>query len=479
MSAVEPSLLELDIQELGRRFRSGDASPLEITRAALQRIDETDAALHSWVMVDGEGALAAAMRATEELNAGMDRGPLHGVPLGVKDIYDVAGWPTRCGSAARAEAAPALDDAPAVRAFRDGGAVVLGKTVTQEFAAGVISAPARNPWDATRIPGGSSGGSAAAVAIGTCFGALGSDTGGSIRIPAAACGVCGFKPAFGELDVSGVYPLSWSLDTVGPIARTVADTELLWQVLRANGSASAAPAQDDALHPGRVRLGVARPFFFDAVQPRVKLVLDQALAALAAAGITIVETPWREAAAARACGFLINRIETAAVHERAAISAPESFASYGPDLRLRVAAGRQIPATLYIRALRARPLIRDSMAALFAHHDIDALLAPALATTAIPADRLVIEETGRDESVGAAWTRLTMPFNATGQPVLTLPGGIADDGLPVGLQLAGKPGSENRLFATGRLIEEILGMHTVRPDLDQIRTAARALEMTA
>ena len=162
---------------------------------------------------------------------GIDRGPLHGIPLGIKDIFDVAGWPTRCGSAARDDVAPAATTAPSVQALIDGGAVILGKTTTQEFAAGTISAPARNPWHPGRIPGGSSGGSAAAVAVSACLGAMGSDTGGSIRIPAAACGVTGFKPAFGQLEVSGVFPLSWSLDTVGPIARTVDDAWVMWNVL--------------------------------------------------------------------------------------------------------------------------------------------------------------------------------------------------------------------------------------------------------
>ncbi len=169
--------------------------------------------------------------------------------------------------------------------------------------------------------------------------------------------------------------------------------------------------------------------------------VDAAIETLRDAGVTIVDTPWPEAAAARACGFVINRVETAAVHERVAIEDPERFSRYGADLRLRVAAGRTVPATLYLKATRARAVLRDSMARLFADHGIDAMLAPTLPTAAIEADRLVIEGTGLDESVGVAWTRLTMPFNATGQPVLAIPCGLDSDGLPVGTPAGGDPRS--------------------------------------
>jgi aspartyl-tRNA(Asn)/glutamyl-tRNA(Gln) amidotransferase subunit A len=349
----------------------------------------------------------------------------------------------------------------------DGGAVILGKTTTQEFAAGTISPPARNPWNPSRIPGGSSGGSAAAVAAGACLGAMGSDTGGSIRIPAAACGVTGFKPAYGQLDASGVFPLSWSLDTVGPIARTVDDTWIMWTVLTDNDSRGvAAPARERNGRPRRI--GVPRSFFFDSLHPDVRLAVDAAIERLRDAGVTIVDTPWPEAAAARACGFVINRAETAAVHERTAVQDPRRFARYGADLRLRVAAGRTVPATLYLKAMRARAVLRDSVAQLFANYEIDAVLAPTLPTTAVEADRLVIEGTGLEESVGVAWTRLTMPFNATGQPVLALPCGLDGDGLPVGVQLAGVPGREKALFETAALVEGVLNFHRSHSPLARV-----------
>ena len=316
--------------------------------------------------------------------------------------------------------------------------------------------------------GGSSGGSAAAVAAGACLGAMGgSDTGGSIRIPAAACGVTGFKPAFGELDVAGVFPLSWSLDTLGPIARTVDDTWLMWNVLSNSGVAT---ALNPVSRPRRI--GIPRSFFFDSLHPDVRAAVDAAIEQLREAGMTIVDTPWPDAAAARACGFVINRVETAAVHERVAIEDPSRFSRYGKDLRLRVAAGREVPAALYLKAVRARAVLRDSMARLFAQYAIDALLTPTLPTTAIDAERLVIEGTGLDESVGVLDSIPTMPFNATGQPVLALPCGLDGEGLPVGIQLAGIPGHETALFETASLVERALDFHRSHAALTRLETAA-------
>jgi len=474
MTVSDESLLDLGIRAAGDGFRQRSWSPVDIVRAALERTEATQPDLHAWVLVDADQALHAAARAEQELLSGTDRGPLHGIPIGIKDIFDVAGWPTRCGSAARDDAAPATANASSVQALIDGGAVILGKTTTQEFAAGTISPPARNPWNPSRIPGGSSGGSAAAVAVGACLWAMGSDTGGSIRIPAAACGVTGFKPAFGQLDVAGVFPLSWSLDTVGPIGRTVDDAWIMWKVLAGDGIATLAPDHDDRPR----HIGIPRSFFLDSLHLDVRSAIEAAIDTLHAAGLEIVETPWPDAAAARACGFVINRVETAAVHERAAIEDPERFSRYGADIRLRVAAGRTVPATTYLKATRARAVLRDSMARLFSEHGIDALLAPTLPTGAIDADRLVIEGTGLDESVGVAWTRLTMPFNATGQPVLAVPCGLDGDGLPVGLQLAGKPGQEAALFETALLVERVLDFHRSSAALLRTGTAAMSAKVT-
>jgi aspartyl-tRNA(Asn)/glutamyl-tRNA(Gln) amidotransferase subunit A len=477
MSTSDRSLLDLGIRAVGDGYRRSLWSPVEVVHAALERIKSTEPKLHAWVLVDPDQALRAAAQAEHELVTGTDRGPLHGIPIGIKDIFDVAGWPTRCGSAARDGVAPATANAPSVQRLIDGGAVILGKTTTQEFAAGTISPPARNPWNPSRIPGGSSGGSAAAVAVGACLGAMGSDTGGSIRIPAAACGVTGFKPAFGHLAVGGVFPLSWSLDTVGPIARTVDDAWMMWKVLSGDAGGVVATASPDQNDRPR-RIGVPRPFFFDSLHPEVRVAVETAIERLRDAGMTMVDTPWPEAAVARASAFVINRVETAAVHEGVAIAQPERFAQYGADLRLRVAAGRTVPATLYLKATRARAVVRDSMARLFSEYGIDAVLAPTLPTGAIDADRLVIEGTGLDESVGIAWTRLTMPFNATGQPVLAVPCGLDSNGLPVGIQLAGIPGQEAALFETATFVERALDFHRSYSPVPSVETGDMSAEAT-
>ncbi len=471
MSVSDTSLLDLGIRAIGDGYRRRRWSPIDVAQSALERIESSEPALHAWVLVDPEQALGTAARAERELMSGMDRGPLHGIPIGIKDIFDVAGWPTRCGSAAREDVAPAAANAWSVQAMIDGGAMILGKTTTQEFAAGTISPPARNPWDPGRIPGGSSGGSAAAVAVGACLGAMGSDTGGSIRIPAAACGVTGFKPAFGQLDSAGVFPLSWSLDTIGPIARTVDDTWIMWNVLL-NADSGTAPKPELDLDGRSHRVGVPRSFFFDALHPDVRAAVDAAIERMRDEGMRIVDTPWTDAAAARACGFIINRVETAAVHERVAIHDSPRYSRYGKDLRLRVAAGRTVSAALYLKATRARAVLRDSMARLFAQYTVDAMLTPTLPTAAIAADRLVIEGTGLDESVGVAWTRLTMPFNATGQPVLAIPCGLDSEGLPVGIQIAGIPGQETALFETASMVERALDFHQSHTPLMRVEAGS-------
>jgi aspartyl-tRNA(Asn)/glutamyl-tRNA(Gln) amidotransferase subunit A len=446
----------LSIADISAQYRSGGLSPVDTVTACLARISATDPDLHAWVEVDRDHALAAARQAEQALRAGSDCGPLLGIPIAIKDIYDVSGMPTRCGSAALADAAPASHDAATVATLRAAGAIILGKTVTQEFAAGVISAPARNPWDFSRVPGGSSGGSAAAVALGHALGAMGSDTGGSIRIPAAACGVVGFKPTYGALSLAGVYPLSWSLDTAGPLARTVSDAHVLWQAL-SGGDASSSVAPTSASLAG-IRIGVERGFFWAALQDDVASSVEAAIETLRTLGAEIIDVEWADAAVARAASFVINRVETAAVHERMARDEPDRFALLGPDLRLRVAAGSAVPATLYLRSMRVREMVRESMAKLFASHNLTALVAPSLPTTAVPADDLRIVGTGLDETIGAGWTRLTMPFNATGQPVLAMPCGFDRGNLPVGLQLAGQPGREDALFQIGKALESALAL---------------------
>jgi aspartyl-tRNA(Asn)/glutamyl-tRNA(Gln) amidotransferase subunit A len=453
------------IAEAARQLRSGETTAVELTQACLDRLATTEPAIHAYVTIFAESALTGAANADAAFAANIDRGPLQGIPLGIKDIFDMAGQPTGCGAPARAACPVANVDATAVAAARLAGAILIGKTVTQEYAAGVISVPARNPWDPTRIPGGSSGGSAASVAAGSCLGALGSDTGGSIRIPASLTGIVGLKPTWGRISLAGVFPLSRSLDTAGPLARTVEDAALIYDTLTAYTSALPI-APEVATAPASlagIRIGVARPFFFDRLQPDVLSAIETALAAFRELGTEVIETPWPEATAARAAAFLISRVESVVVHDQAIRDAPEGF---NPDLRLRLEAGTLLSAEVYLQAKRARVAASRALADLFREHRLDALAVPTLPATAAPDDHLFIAyPDGGEEPVSLAYTRLTMPFNATGQPVLSLPCGFDAAGLPIGLQLAGYPDEEAALLRIGRTYELATNWYSHQPDV--------------
>jgi aspartyl-tRNA(Asn)/glutamyl-tRNA(Gln) amidotransferase subunit A len=461
---------DLTIREAGAAFRAGTRSPVELTVAILKRIEETEPVVHAYVQVMTDAALAAAHQAEDELEGGYDRGPLHGIPIAIKDIIDIAGRPTLCGSQVRDDSPAALEDATVVAQLRQAGAVLVGKTVTHEFAGGVISPPTRNPWNPSHIPGGSSGGSGAAVAAGSCLAALGSDTAGSIRIPSALNGVVGLKPTYGCVSNRGVFPLSWSLDTVGPLTKTVDDTALVMgAILRHHPRNSAAMAKrttetGDELDGNLegVRLGVPRPYFFDRLQPGVRSTVEKALVTLAALGAEVIDTPWQEASAASAAGFVVVRPEMAAVHAEALRTVPERF---GPVLRSRLEAFSLFPARGYLRAQRARSATRSTIAALFAAHQLDALVTPTVPATASPVDQTLIAYADGDEPVHSGFTRLTMPFNATGQPALSLPCGLDAARLPVGLQIVGAPFTEPTLYRIGHAYEGAAGWNAGRVPL--------------
>lgn len=449
--------------------RTGAVSPEALVDRALARIVETESELHAWTIVDEEGARAAAREAAARIKAGGTPGPLAGVPVGIKDIIDVAGMPTRCGSLMLADAPAAERDADVVSRLRRAGAIVIGKTVTQEFAAGVLSPPARNPWDPQRVPGGSSGGTAAAVAAGVIPFAMGSDTGGSIRIPAAACGACGFKPSYGALPVDGVQALSPSLDTLGPLGTRVDDVHYAWAVLERPDAPVSIPRRRDSLTG--MRIAAPSGHFQARLQPGVAAAFVAAIDLLRELGATVVEDDWPDALAARASGYVINRVETAAAIWPLTGGDPARIALLNPDLQVRIQAGRLVPATAYLDALRVRERVRDSMASWFRRLGLDAVVAPALPAAAIPAGASTARFDDGEESIGIAWTRLTMPFNATGQPVLSVPCGFDADGLPVGLQFAGRPGSESTLFEIGASYESAAGWQQRRPPVHATREA--------
>jgi len=421
---VTIDLTTLTLRDAISGLERHEFNAVELIEATLQRIEATEPAVHAYVEVYAGEARDAAREADRVRDAEKVRRPLLGIPLGIKDIFDVAGKQTLCGAKQRAEVGVARNDALAVSYWRRDGAIFTGKTVTQEYAAGVVSDPARNPWDVNRVPGGSSGGSAAAVAVGSCLGAMGSDTGGSIRIPAAVTGTVGLKPTFGRIPATGVYPLSPSLDTIGPIARTVADALVLFLSL-ANRTAEIAGIDALLMPDGNrpldgVRIGVLTSFFTENIQPDVAASFADAIRVLRDLGARIIEVDWQDAAAARAVAALISRIESGTIHHDHLREHPELMRE---DARSRFEAGQILPGNLYLRARMAREVARDSIARCYAEHRLDAIAAPTLAATAPRADHLILEFPDGEEGIGSGLTRLAQPWNATGQPVISVPSG--------------------------------------------------------
>jgi aspartyl-tRNA(Asn)/glutamyl-tRNA(Gln) amidotransferase subunit A len=453
MTWLDGDPADLTIAQAQAALRSGKLTAAELVEANLTRAERTEPLLHAYVKLTGDAARDTAERQDAAARGGVFAGPLHGIPLGIKDIFDVAGLPTKCNSKSRARVKAATEDSTSVEMLRRAGGIVIGKTVTQEFAAGVVSHPARNPWDPSRIPGGSSGGSAAAVSVGSATASMGSDTGGSIRIPASVCGTVGLKPTFGVLSTKGVFPLAWALDTVGPLTKTTEDAYTMYCAL-------AGIERDASLAPiafSEVRVGVSHPHFFEQLQPGVYEAVRLAIGMLATAGAGVVDAAWDDARAARAAGFIINRVETEVVHREGVRKNPKG---YGPTLMERVKASSVIPAGAYLRAQQARTVVNASIEQVFIDHGLDVLVSPSTPATALPADDLYADYPGAPrEHVTLAYTRMTMPFNITGQPVLSIPCGFDENGLPVGLQIAGRPYDEERLCRIGMAIETLLTNH--------------------
>ncbi|MGI8483544.1 MAG: amidase [Thermomicrobiales bacterium] len=433
-------------------------SAVELIEATLGRIEATEPTIHAYVEVFAEDARQEALNADRVRADERNRRPLLGIPIGIKDIFDVAGKQTRCGAKQRSDADVACNDAESVSRWRQDGAIFVGKTVTQEYAAGVVSDPARNPWDVERVPGGSSGGSAASVAIGSCLGAMGSDTGGSIRIPASVTGTVGLKPTFGRLPATGVYPLSPSLDTVGPIARSVTDAVMLYLSL-ANRTGEIAQVHTLLSSYGSrpldsVRIGVLTSFFTGDIQPDVASSFGEAVHVLRELGAEIIETDWNEAAPARAIAAVISRIESGTIHHEHLRHHPELMRE---DARSRFEAGQVLPGNLYLRVRMAREVVRDSIARIYTEHRLDAIAVPTLAATAPRADHLIVEFPNGEEGIGTGLTRFAQPWNATGQPVISVPCGADGNGMPIGLAFVGRPDDEIGISRIARQYEQVTG----------------------
>ena len=429
--------------EQARMVREGNVSSVELVERALERIAGLDGELGAFVLVLGDQALAEAAERDAERRRGKVVGVLHGVPVAVKDLIDLEGVVTGAGSV-KLEGNRAGRDAEVVGRLRGAGAVVVGKTRTHEFAYGVTTPGTGNPWGPERIAGGSSGGSAAAVAAGLVAGALGSDTAGSIRIPSSCCGVVGLKPTWGRVPATGVWPLSWSCDHVGPIAATVADVALLDQVLAAEPSGAGGDAG-----PARPRIGRLVGDDLDPVDPAVTAVVDDLCRRLEAAG-AVVDEVTLPLQAARGAVAAIVLAEAAAAHDRLLGETGED--GYSRAMLAMIRIGRSAMAGEYLAGLRYRGRFVAEVEGLLAGRD--ALLLPTLPCPAPLAGERTVTIAGTRVGVQAALTRLPGPFNCSGSPVLSLPAGLVD-GLPVGVSLVGRIGGDRDLLALGAWAEAV------------------------
>jgi len=427
-SIALPSLVDL-----GRAIRAGDTTSEAATERCLAVIRDRDPSINAFIRVMADEAREAARFADGELRAGRDRGPLHGVPISIKDILDIAGLPTTAASHVRRQHV-ASRDATVIARLRDAGAVMVGKTNLHEFALGTTNeetayGPVHHPLDASRSPGGSSGGSAASVLAGMAYASIGTDTGGSIRIPSAACGLVGLKPGFREVPTRGVVPLSTSLDHVGPLCATVADAAVIFRIIADASAVEGPPA------PGQARasrLGVPRRYFLDLLDDDVATVFDAACDRLTAAGVVLDDVSIPHASEIPAAYLHIALTEAAAFHAKTLESRPDDYTS---TVRVRLEAGRYVLAEDYIRALQCRDVLRAEVSAALAGRD--GLLLPTLAVPATPLGAATVRVSGNDEPVRNVTLRLTQLFNLTGHSAITVPCGATRDELPVGAQLVG------------------------------------------
>jgi aspartyl-tRNA(Asn)/glutamyl-tRNA(Gln) amidotransferase subunit A len=433
------------IVDLAPLVRTGAVSPVELVSSCLATI-EARRQVNAFITVLRDSSLEEARRAEGDIRSGRWRGPLHGIPVAVKDLIDVAG--TRTTSASALPSNEASTDAPVVRLLREAGAIIIGKTNLHEFAFGTTSeesafGPVRHPLDEGRSAGGSSGGSAAALAAGMCFGALGTDTGGSIRIPSAACGTVGLKPTFGELPIDGIVPLSTTLDHVGPMARSVEDAAVLYQVMNGLTPTGIVAAK------GRLVFGIPWTYCCDRVESDVSRALERTKTALTRAGHECVEVEIEHVDSTPDVYLHIVLPEAAWYH---APLLERHASSYTPGVRIRLEMGRYVLAEDYLRALRLRETLTVRVDR--ALEGCDALLLPALPMAAPPLGATTVEIRGTREPIRAAMLRLTQIFNLTGHPAIALPAGRGRDGLPRGLQIVARRGATERLLAIAAAVED-------------------------
>jgi len=439
------------ITSLAQRVKTGDITSVKLVEECLAKITHDQSVLNAFITVTAERAREEAHQADLEIASGHYRGPLHGMPISLKDLIDVRGLPTTAASLVR-QGHIAKTDADIVSTLRQAGVILVGKCNLHEFAFGTTSedsafGPTRNPHDTSRSPGGSSGGSAAAVAAGMCLASIGTDTGGSIRIPAAACGIVGLKPTFGELSCRGVVPLGRTLDHVGPLARCVNDVWLLYAAM-VNRTSQIPPATFHQTKP--IRLGLLRKYFMDRLEHDVRTSFEKAVKKLQQAGTVIEEVSLPHASDISPVYLHTVLPEAAAYHARTLETRPEA---YTPAIRERLEIGRYILGEDYIRAMKGRETLRAEVdTALRGRHG---LILPTLPIPAPPLGVETIQIEGVTDTVRNLTLRLSQLFNLTGHPAISLPIAPTPSGLPCGLQLVGGYNRTNDLLALSLSCEKI------------------------
>jgi len=466
-------LLDLGLAEAARLVRERKVSPVELVEASLARIRAHDGVLKSFITVFEEQAMQVARAAELLSGAGHELGPLQGIPLALKDNVAVRGSRTTAGSKILADWLPEADATVTTR-LRQAGAVFIGKTNMHEFAWGGTSAnphygAVRNPWDPAHFPAGSSGGSAVAVAARFCFGAIGTDTGGSIRLPSAVNGIVGLRPTYGRVSNHGVVPLAWSMDTVGPMTRTVEDCALMFGAIAGfdpKDAGSAPRACDDylqALGGGcrGLRIGIVPGYFFEHLQAPVHDAVKEALAAFVDLGAELVDVDIRNIHGNISAQLTIESAEPSTYHQRNLRERPED---YGDDVRTLLEAGEMLLATQYLQAQRYRALLRAEF--LDAFRRVDVFVCPSLpfVATRIGETRVEIEP-GRQEDMLSAIMQFTGVASLTGLPSMNVPCGFDPHGLPIGMQIIGRPFAEATLLRAGHAFQQATGFHKRAPAL--------------
>jgi aspartyl-tRNA(Asn)/glutamyl-tRNA(Gln) amidotransferase subunit A len=473
VKAPERSLTSLSVLQAADLVARREVSPVELTEACLRQVERWEPRINAFITVTAEEALAAARAHEQLIAAGYYLGPFHGVPIGLKDNLYTRGVRSTAGSKVLGDFVPDADATVTAR-LRAAGAVIVGKLNMHEFAWGGTTdnphyGPTRNPWDPTRFPAGSSGGSGAAVAAREVFAAIGTDTGGSVRLPAAVNGCVGIRPTIGRVSNHNVVPLAWSMDTVGPMARTVADVAAMLQVIAGHDSCdegSATVPVPDYLEALRrdargVRIGVVRDYFFSHLQPPVHDAVRGAIDALVGAGAQVVDVEIANIHGNISAQLTIESAEPSTYHQRWLRERPQD---YGEDVRVLLEMGEMYLATHYLQAQRYRTLLRHEFLAAFER--VDVFICPTLPFVATPVGAMkVVIEGDREEDMLSAIMQYTGVPSLTGLPSMSVPCGFSPDGLPIGMQIIGRPFDEATIFRVGHAYQQLTDWHTREPGM--------------